>query len=114
VKIFKHGRHRAPRHIPTPTVPECEVIMSRLSDERDRLLAQCSGLEDQVAALRAELGSEAVTAPIPALTESPAMIDRSSKSVPTTLPTGRTFLVPVGGIRGRDRCPGWAVDDDAS
>lgn len=113
MKIFKRGRHRAPRgchdHViqiarHNREIEICEQIMCKLSDDRDSLQRENQRLRRQVAALK----FAPVTEPLPPVLPAADMIHPTAMMVPL----GPSVMVPATDRRNRDHRPNWALDSE--
>lgn len=113
MKIFRRGKHRAPRacrdHVRQISRHHAEIeaierIMRKLSDDRDEVYRENERLRMQAEQMRPHTISE----PASEITDVTAMLQ--SSTVPLIF--GPSMLVPAAGPRQRDHRLNWALGDD--
>ena len=107
MRIFRKGRHRAPKGCRAHAAAlarlrndlewseaDRDAIMQELADLR----VVCRDMGNRLTRSQVELRSEEITIPIPVASLHPVMIERTFKTVPATR-----------AINGHDRAPSWAA-----
>lgn len=108
MSIFKRGKHRAPSDRKTlelirlrDEIISYELIVSRLSDDRDRLYRVNVSLRHQISSLTEELGEARAPS-----------VNRRPGASPVSDTRRIPVLIPDPSLTGSSYRPNWALNED--